>query len=99
MILNIFLAIIELCLLSPVYSHDPPFHRTDVSAQCSANCIDEGFIFCKTDNSRIGTCCNPEECAGKQECSSSNLDLNAKYLFCPYEQACGWKVLIAGNQE
>ena len=86
-------------LLNTVSGHGPPFRRTDVSSQCSNDCIDEGFIFCSTQNSRIGYCCNPEECAGKQECSSSNLDLNAKYLFCPYEQACGWKVLIAGNQE
>ena len=82
-----------------MFGHGPPFHRTDVSSQCSIGCIDEGFIFCKTDNSRIGLCCNPEECAGKQECSSSNLDPNAKYLFCPYENTCGPQTLVAGNEQ
>ena len=72
-------------LFSYAESHGPPFKRTDSSARCATECIDEGFVFCKSDNSKVGTCCNPDECAGRSECSSANLDASAKYLFCPYE--------------
>ena len=80
-------------------AHGPPFKRTDSSAKCATECIDKGFVFCKTDNSKVGTCCNREECTGRGECSSANLDPSAKYLFCPYEDECEWKVFIAGNEE
>ena len=86
-------------LMSYVFAHGPPFERTDSSAECAAECIDTGFVFCQTDNSKIGTCRNPEEGAGSGECSLANQDTNAKYLFCPYEDVCEWKVAIAGNEK
>ena len=90
---------ILIALFGYAESHGPPFKMTDSSAKCATECIDEGFVFCKTDNSKIGTCCNAEEGANRGECSSANLDSSAKYLFCPYEDECESKVFITGNEE
>ena len=90
---------IVLAIFGYAHAHGPPFERTDSSVQCATECIDAGFVFCKTDNSRIGTCCNPEECAGRSECSSANHNGNAKYLYCPYEESCERKVMVVGSAE
>ena len=72
-------------------------NRTSSSAVC-AQCIDDGFVFCPTDNSRIGTCCYDDECGDTSTCSTMYTDYSAKYAVCPYEPICNGKTYVAGQQ-